>query len=1032
LFTARSPAEQEEYAVWLAGAASRDDVTVVVVVRSDYYAQAAVTPGVSDLLAANTVLVGEMTSDELRQAVELPAAAAGLELQPGLAETISGDVVGEPGGLPLMSTALLSLWERRDGRRLTLAAYHELGGVRTAVARLAESAYGQLTPSQQSVARRTLLRLADTGEAGEPVRRQVPIAEVAPDGDADARAVLDTLAARRLITVSDIHAEVAHEALLREWPRLLTWLDEDEAGRKLRRHLAPAAIGWQASREVGELYRGSRLTGALDWQRDHPDDLTQVEHDFLRASQEVAEADALRRRRSVRRLRVLAVGLAGVLMLALLAGAFAFDQRNESADRRREAVAAALRADVRALHGRALNENRLDRALLYAAQAQRFEPSDDSRGALLQAVQRSPEATAILYADQALETVAASADGTTVAASGFEGTLYVWDAESRQRMTIPDVAIFVESLDISSDGRYVAVVGVPVANLEPGPPFDNQVVLVDLEQPPSVGVLDDDEVSSAMFAADGRTIVTVGEDGLIRYVDVQTRVVQRTLDFELAGFETALVDATGDRRFMLIAAEPESSGPALVFDVESGAMVYSSFEPEETIASISPDGSTLVLGHADGQIEQVDLTARGQRTPIPASLEDGLVDVAFAPNGSMLAGVTQERTILVWDAKTLETEAVLRGHSGRITDAAFSPDSSTIYASGEDLSVLAWDLTGERGIVTNAGGRSGPGVERTAIAPDGSVAATRYSDGRVNVFDLARNQTFDVEIHGEVDWLSVDRFGRYVEVVTNHQGSSTVYVIDVQRQALQPHTFTLERETAYAAEFTWDGQRLVTAAQDRIDVWDLATGENLSPSIYRAADEVPALAVDPTGRFAALGEGGGSIEVIDLETGELIETLDPDFDQRFAVVPAFSPDGRWLAARYISGRVVWDTRSWQMYRAWEAVENFGDPIFTSDSRLLVAGGAGTASIRSVEQGASGDTILEADPQGLEDVAVGASDGSTIVSFTEGTGVRIWNIAPERLLEHACMVAGRNLTHQEWDDVLPDRPYERTCPEYPDG
>jgi hypothetical protein len=125
--------------------------------------------------------------------------------------------------------------------------------------------------------------------------------------------------------------------------------------------------------------------------------------------------------------------------------------------------------------------------------------------------------------------------------------------------------------------------------------------------------------------------------------------------------------------------------------------------------------------------------------------------------------------------------------------------------------------------------------------------------------------------------------------------------------------------------------------------------------------------------------------------------------------------------------VVWDTRSWQKYRVWEAVEVFGDSAFTSDSRLLVAGGAGTASIRSVEQGAGVDTVLEVDPLRLEDVAVGTSDnGRTIVTFTESTGVRRWNIAAERLLDQACTVAGRNLSRQEWDQVLPDR--RRTCTE----
>ena len=247
LFTARSQTEQEEYTNWLSRAAAEADVTVVVAVRSDYYPQAVDYRPVADLFTANTVLVGEMAPDELRQAIELPAAKAGLELEPGLAEIIADDIAGEPGGLPLMSTALLSLWQHREGRRLTVAAYREIGGVHTAVARLAETAYGQLSTSQQLVARRTLLRLAETGEGGQPVRRRVSVAEVAPEGDADARAVLDLLAARRLLTVSETHAEVAHEALLREWPRLRGWLDEDEAGRRLRRHLAPASAALQRS-----------------------------------------------------------------------------------------------------------------------------------------------------------------------------------------------------------------------------------------------------------------------------------------------------------------------------------------------------------------------------------------------------------------------------------------------------------------------------------------------------------------------------------------------------------------------------------------------------------------------------------------------------------------------------------------------------------------------------------------------------------------------------------------------------------------
>jgi len=1042
LFTTMAQSRQGDYAGWLAEAAGENHVTVVVAVRSDYYGHATIHPRLADLLAANTVLVGEMTPDELKQAVELPAGAAGLELEPGLAETIAGDVAGEPGGLPLVSTALLSLWERREGRRLSLAAYHEIGGVRTAVARLAETAFGQLTPSQRSVARRTLLRLAETGEGGEPVRRRVPIAEVSPDGDADARAVLDTLAARRLLTVSETHAEVAHEALLREWPRLRGWLDEDEAGRQLRRHLVPAALAWQESNDAGELYRGARLSGALDWQRDHPKDLTEVEHDFLRTSQEVAEAEALRRRRSIRRLRGLAVGLAGVLVIALIAGFFAMDQRNE-------AKAASLSADVRALRAGALKETRWDRALLFAAQAQRFEASADSRAALLQTVQRSPEATAILNAEQPLQTVATSADGTTVAAGGTEGSVYVWDTVSGRRTHTIDRVTWLSatSLDISPDGRYLGVVGIPQFFVDEGTPWKNQVMIIDLEEtPPSPDILESDPLSAARFAADERTIVALGTDGQVRYLDVATGVVQRTLDFAVVVSETVVLDGPDDRRFMA-AADPAAPGLVSAWEVDTGHPVWSSTEPDGTVASISPNGSTMVIGHAGGEIEEVDLAAGGVRTPVPSSLVDGLVDVTWSPDGLTFAGATQERTVLVWNAETAEAEAVLRGHSGTVTQVVYSADGATLYAPGLDRSVVAWDRTGDKGIVKEVGDKPGAGVERTALAGDGSVAATRYSDGRVNVSNFASGQSFDVPVPGQADWMSVDESGRYVLVFLHSRsprGGSwtrvTVSIIDVATRALLPHKIEVDGVGAYDAVVTVDGRWLLTAGERRVDLWELATGGQRSALFFYAADPVPALQVHPNGRLAALSEDGGAIEVVDLATAELVTTLDPGDAAGGAglLSPlAFSPDGRWLAAGSSSGRVLlWDTRSWQVAKAWDAVQGHGvdSLVFTPDSRFLVSGGAGAASIWSVEKGGSGGGTLDVDPlRAGATVWVGTSDGGrTVVTFTEGTGVREWSIAPERLLKHACAVAGRNLTRPEWEDALPGRPYVRTCPEYPVG
>ena len=170
---------------------------VILAVRADYLGWCAQYQELASRVADGAVLVGPMSDDEVRRAVEGPARYAGLEVEPDLLDAVVEDVRGRPGGLPLLSTALLDTWERRRGRTLTHAGYLAAGGVSGALARLADSAYARLAPAEQEAARRILVRLADTGEAGLPVRRRVPLAEVAAPGDQAARRALDVLVARR-------------------------------------------------------------------------------------------------------------------------------------------------------------------------------------------------------------------------------------------------------------------------------------------------------------------------------------------------------------------------------------------------------------------------------------------------------------------------------------------------------------------------------------------------------------------------------------------------------------------------------------------------------------------------------------------------------------------------------------------------------------------------------------------------------------------------------------------------------------------
>ena len=264
---------------------------------------------------------------------------------PGLVDPILHEVGEEPAALPLLSHALLETWRRRRGNVMTLKAYAESGGVRGAIARTADRVFHtELDTAQQAIAQSIFLRLTELGEGNQDTRRRVALRELVPasvaDGDA-VSVVLARLVEARLITTNADTAEVAHEALIREWPTLRDWLSHDREALRVHRHLTEAVQEWELlERDPGALYRGARLANAVEWATDHPQALNSQERAFLDASQEQQtreddEREAQRRREiqaaeqlaaseaaAARRLRRRAVMLTGALVVAVaMAGA---------------------------------------------------------------------------------------------------------------------------------------------------------------------------------------------------------------------------------------------------------------------------------------------------------------------------------------------------------------------------------------------------------------------------------------------------------------------------------------------------------------------------------------------------------------------------------------------------------------------------------------------------------------------------------------------------------------------------------------
>jgi DNA-binding CsgD family transcriptional regulator len=318
---------------------------VVVTVRADFYGLCTEERDLAGLFGAGQVVVGPLMADELARAIELPARAAGLRVEPELTAALVADVAQQPGALPLLSTTLIELWQRRDGRMMRYATYERIGRVSGSVSRLAEAAMEQLGPGGLVAARAIFLRLATRGDGDTIVRRPVPVSEFDADRSPDVARALGVLTDHRLVTVDDGTVEVAHEVLLHEWPRLRDWLDEDAEGRRLRIHLTGAAREWaDADEDSADLYRGARLGATLDWAEAHGPELNALERRFLAESRAAAEREVKRQQTVNQRLRGLLAGTAALLVVVAVAGGFAALQQARAEEEAGRAGQAAARA----------------------------------------------------------------------------------------------------------------------------------------------------------------------------------------------------------------------------------------------------------------------------------------------------------------------------------------------------------------------------------------------------------------------------------------------------------------------------------------------------------------------------------------------------------------------------------------------------------------------------------------------------------------------------------------------------------------
>jgi WD40 repeat protein/transcriptional regulator with XRE-family HTH domain len=1037
---------------------------VVIALRADFYSHCSQYAVLREAAAAEQEYIGQMTTEELRRAIEEPAKRGGWEFEAGLVDVLLNDIGArgatepEPGGLPLLSHALLATWERRRGRMFTMDGYRASGGVRGAIAETAESIFtDQLNAKQQELAREVFLRLTELGEGTEDTRRRAALTELVRQADeaTQVRGVLNTLAEARLITLNGDSAEVAHEALIREWQRLHEWLTEDREGLRLYRHITESASEWESrGRDAGELYRGGRLAQAREWASANEERLNETERNFLAASAGQEQLDALEREtqrqrelevaqelaetksRTALQLRRRAVILSVAFMVAIALAAIAlfFDTKaNQFA-----LQAGSSLATAQAESGIRATAQANAEASFARAEAQRLaaeantllqQQGNSELTALLSIrsmnIHYSPQGDAALTGAATLDyplqiftghtdglyAVAYSPDGKTVLTGSIDTTARLWDAETgaELRRFIGHKAA-VEAVAFSPDGRYVATGGL-----------DATARLWDVQTGKELRTLTDaaSDVFGVKFSPDSKTLLTGHGDGVARLWDVQTGELIRKFSGHIDQIWTVGFAPNGKTIFT-----GSIDKTARLWETATGSELRI-FNHKDSIASgaFSPDGKTLLTTTFGGVAYLWDVQSGNQLHALTGHV-GAIWASAYAPNGKYIATGGDDGTTRLWDPQTGVELRRYTGHIALVTGVAFSPDSKHLFTGSYDSSARLWEVQPNSSPPSFAGDMGG--VWNVVFSPDGANILTGSEDGTMRLWNAQTGAEIRRFIghEGAVTAVTFSPDGR---LAASGGYDATVRIWDVQTgeqiRVLLGHTLDIGEG---AVVFSRDGRYILSGSSDKTaKLWDVQTGKELR-TFAGATETVWSVAFSSDGKSVLLGYPS-SVRQLDLETGREVRRFDGSGGSLI-----LSPDGKFIVTCGCgSDRApkLWDLQSGKLVRAFTG--NTGQVpavAFSPDGKYILSGGSDKTA--RIWDALTGEEVRRFSGHlGTVNSVKFSPDGKYVLTGSSDGTIRLWIVDYHKLLEDLCSRLLRDLTADERTqyNIMDNTPTCRSIP-----